>query len=198
MNILALLILIMAPACQDGWRDTHRVHLRNGNFLDGRLEQIGDKDILFRWSPGVLLRIRLGEIRGDVEEIKIRTLNSEPPKIKVKPEAPVDVEAPPDKPIARDPSKPPSEIHRFLGKLMAQSDMTYENLGKEVKGLGADGARDMISELPFMDAKMSQVALVALGQMKELAIEGEIRSLLDSKRADLRAAACTLLANRGA
>jgi HEAT repeat protein len=199
MNTLLLLILCLAPALQDGWRDTHRVHLRNGNFLDGRLEQINDKEILFRWSPGVLLRIKVGDIRGDVEEIKIRTLHSEPRKVAVRPppiETQPDVE--PSTPEPRDPSKAPSEIERLFKRLMSRPDMTYEVLVREVKALGIEGARAMIAEMPSMDAQMSQLAIVAMDQMRELPVEREIRGLLESKRPDLRAAACNALANRGA
>lgn len=200
MNTIALVLLCLAPALQDGaWRDTHRVHLRNGNFLDGRLEQIGEKDILFRWNPGVLLRIKIGDIKGDIEEIKIRTLNAPPAKVALKEPDPIKGE--PDAvvaPLPRDPAKPQSAIDKLFTKLMAKPDMTFEILVKEVKALGPDGARAMVAELPFMDAAKTNLALVALDQMRELPLENEIRELLSSKRTDLRAAACTILANRGA
>ncbi|HZL70904.1 MAG TPA: HEAT repeat domain-containing protein [Planctomycetota bacterium] len=197
MNTLALVVLCLAPALQDGWQDTHRVHLRNGNFLDGRLVQIGDKDILFRWNPGVLLRIKIGDIKGDIEEIKIRTLNAPTSKVAVKETAPEPAGVT-DVPLPRDPAKPQSAIDKIFTRLMAQSDMTYEILVREVKALGPDGARAMIQELPFMDAAKTNLALVALDQMRELSLEAEIRELLASKRSDLRAAACAILANRGA
>jgi len=101
-------------------------------------------------------------------------------------------------PLARDPAKPQSSIDKLFTRLMAKPDMTYEILVREVKALGPDGARAMIQELPFMDAAKTNLALVALDQMRELPIEVEIRELLASKRSDLRAAACTILANRGA
>jgi len=198
MNTLALVVLCLAPALQDGWQDTHRVHLRNGNFLDGRLVQIGDKDILFRWNPGVLLRIKIGDIKGDIEEIKIRTLNAPAAKVAVKEATPVETTGVTEAPLARDPAKPQSSIDKLFTRLMAKPDMTYEILVREVKALGPDGARAMIQELPFMDAAKTNLALVALDQMRELPIEVEIRELLASKRSDLRAAACTILANRGA
>lgn len=199
MNTIALLMLCLAPACQDGWKDTHRVYLRNGNFLDGRLEQIGDKDVLFRWSPGVLMRIKKGDIKGDIEEIKIRTLHAPAGKVALKEPEPIKGDpGVSDAPLARDPAKAPSAIDKLFTKLMAQPDMTYEILVKEVKALGPDGARAMIQEMPYMDAAKTNLALVALDQMRDLPIETEIRALLESKRSDLRAAACTILANRGA
>src|SRR5688572_23595493 len=190
MNTLTLLLLCLAPALQqDGWRDTHRVHLRNGNFLDGVLINATDKDILFRWSPGVLMRIKLGDIKGDVEEIKIRTLNTAPRTVAVRDTAPSDPPAAVDvKPPPRDPSKPPSDIEKFFDKLLAQPDMTFEVLAKEVKGLGVDGARAIIAELPTFDQQKTDLSFVALDQMRDLGIERDLRSLLDAKRPDIRAA----------
>lgn len=196
MNTLALLVLCLAPACQETWRDTHRVHLRNGNFLDGRLEQIGPKDILFRWSPGVLMRIKLGDIKGDIEEIKIRTLNAPTTKVPVKDPPPAEKDPAIEKPPARDPNKPPSEIDKFFTKLLAQPDMTFEVLAKEVKGLGVEGGRAIIAELPQMDAQRTDIAFVSLDQMRDLPLDREIRGLLEARRADIRAGAVNLLANR--
>jgi len=202
MNIISLLVLCLAPACQEGWRDTHRVHLRNGNFIDGRLEQVGEKEILFRWSPTAVMRIKVMDIRGDgIEEIKIRTLHSEPKKVPIR-EIPPPVKEGPipivEVPTREGPARPQTEIDKLLARLMSQPDMTYELLVKEVRALGPDGARAMIAELPAMDAQRTNLALVALDQMRDLQIEREIAGLLDSKRADLRMAACNLLSNRGA
>ena len=202
MNILTVLVLSLAPLCQDGWRDTHRVHLRNGNFIDGRLELVGDKEILFRWSPTAVMRIRLLDIRNDgIEEIKIRTLHSEPKKVPIR-----DVEAPvkggplpTDEPPVKDgPPRPATEIDKLLARLMGQPDMTFEILVKEVRALGPEGARSMIAELPAMDAQKTNLALVALDQMRDVPVEREIAGLLNAKRSDLRAAACNLLGNRNA
>src|SRR5262245_36932709 len=120
MNTLALLMLCLAPALQDGWRDTHRLHLRNGNFIDGVLVQLGDKDVLFRWSPGVLMRIKVADIKGDIEEIKIRTLNTAPRTVAIRetapePEAPGTMNA---KAPVRDPGKPIGPIDKLFTTLM--------------------------------------------------------------------------------
>jgi len=189
MNTLALLILCLVPACQDGWKDTHRVYLRNGNFLDGRLEQIGDKDILFRWSPGVLMRIKIGDIRGDIEEIKIRTIHAPAAKVAVKEATPTpDKDGPAvEQPPARDPKKPPSDIDKFFTKILSQGDMSFELLAKEVKGLGVEGGKAIIAELPQMDAQRTDLAFVSLDQMRDFPLDREIRGLLEAKRPDIRA-----------
>ena len=202
MNTLSLLVLLLAPAFQDGWRDTHRVHLRNGNFIDGRPEQVGEKEILLRWGPTAVMRIKVMDIRSDgIEEIKIRTLHSEPKKVPFG-EAPPpvkDVPVPPVKgPTPEGPARPASDIDKLLSRLMSQPDMTYEILVKEVRALGTDGAKAMIAELPAMDPQKTNLALVALDQMRDLEIEREIAGLLEAKRSDLRMAACNLLANRNA
>lgn len=200
MNTLSLIILCLAPACQDGWRDTHRVHLRNGNFVDGRLEGVGDKEILLRWSPTALMRIKIMDIRGDgIEEIKIRTLHSPVTKVPIRETPPPvgDTPIPPVEVPTRDgAARPQSEIDKLFTRLMSQPDMTYDLLVKEVRALGPVGARSMIAELPSMDAQKTNLVLMALDQMRDLPIEAEIRGLLESKRADLRAAACNLLSNR--
>lgn len=196
MSTLAFLMTCLMPSLQDGWRDSHRVHLRNGNFLDGRLELISDKDILFRWGPGVLMRIKLIDIRGDVEEIKIRAMNSEPRRIAIRDTLPTKDPATDEAPPVRDPKKPGSSIDQFFTSLLARPDVTFEILAKEVKSLGIDGARAIVAELPHMDQKRTDLAFVSLDQMRDLQIDREIRGLLESKRADIRARAVNLLANR--
>jgi len=199
MNIITLALLCLAPAFQDSWRDTHRVYLRNGNFLDGRLEQVGDKEILFRWNPTAVLRIRTMEV-VKIEEIKIRPLSQEPKKVAIREDRPT----PPTDGIPVAPPKdgtaprPQSEVGRLLEHLMTQPDMSWDVVVKQLRELGLDGVRAMIAELPMMDAQRTNLVLVALEQMRDLKIETEIRGLLGEKRADLRIAACTFLANRGA
>jgi HEAT repeat protein len=190
---------LIAPALQDGWKDTHRIYLRNGNALDGRIEKNSDKEILLRWTPGVLLWIKTMDV-VKIEEITIRTINSEPRKPRVGPAVPSVGDGPgTDEAITpKDPTKPKSEIEKLFERLMSNPDTTYEVLVKEVKGLGPEGGRAMIRELPYMNAEKTNLALVALDQMRDLPIEPEIRGLLEAKRPSLRAAACNLLANRGA
>jgi HEAT repeat protein len=144
------------------------------------------------------MRIKLGDIKGDIEEIKIRTLNAPTSKIAVKdPVPPPDKEGPPiEKPPVRDPKKPASNIDKFFTKMLSQGDMTFELLAKEVKGLGLEGGKAIIAELPEMDAQRTDLAFVALDQMRDLPLDREIRSLLDSKRPDIRTGAVNLLANR--
>jgi HEAT repeat protein len=199
MNIITLALLCLAPAFQDSWRDTHRVYLRNGNFLDGRLEQVGDKEILFRWNPNAVLRIRTMEV-VKIEEIKIRPLSQEPKKVAIRddrPTPPTDG-IPPPPPKDGTPTRPQTEIGRLLEHLMTQPDMSWDVVVKQLRELGLDGARAMIAELPSMDAERTNLVTVALDQMRDLKIESELRGLLGEKRPDLRLAACRLLANRGA
>ena len=197
MNTLTLLMLCLLPALQDtGWRDTHRVHLRNGNFLDGVLVQFGEKDVLFRWSPGVLIRIKIDDIKGNIEEIKIRTLHSKPKEIPLR-ETPVAPDAPTDvKPPVRDPSRPATDIDKFFTKLLADGDITFERIAAEVKRLGPAGGRAMIAEVEQMDAQRTSLVFMSLDQMREEPLDAEIRGLLESKRPDIRAGAISLLANR--
>ena len=200
MNIITLVLLCLAPAFQDSWRDTHRLYLRNGNFLDGRLEQVGDKEILFRWNPSAVLRIRTMEV-VKIEEIKIRPLSQEPKKVAIredKASPPPTDGLPPPPPRDGNPDRPQTEIGRVLEHLLNQPDMSWDVVVKQLRELGVEGVRAMIAELPSMDAQRTNMVLVALEQMRDMKIEPEIRGLLADKRPDLRIAACTLLANRGA
>jgi len=198
MNILASLVLCAALAPQDSWKDTHRIHLRNGNALDGRLEKVGEKEILVRWTPGVLLWIKTMDV-VKIEEITIRTINSEPRKVPLH-EAPPGKEAPApadEGPPPRDPKRPQSDIDKFFTRILAADNMTSEILAKEVRGLGLEGAKAIIAELPLMDQPKTDLALVALDQMRDLPIDRELRGLLESKRSDIRAGICKILGNRG-
>src|SRR5258708_18777177 len=79
--VLALSVVLgsrLAALQQDGWSETsfHRIHLRNGNFIDGKV--ISDK-------PGeVILLLKSGEltVRRDqidqVEIVKMRSWNEKP------------------------------------------------------------------------------------------------------------------------
>ena len=202
MNITALVLICLGPALQDSWRDTHRVHLRNGQFIDGRVEQEGEKEIILRWNPTALLRIRRMEI-SNIEEIKIRPLvqvaRKPPPRIEKTPVPDVTDPIPPGPGKEKPP--PPgkeSETDKVISRLLANPDASWELMMKELRSLGIEGARSMIAGLPSMDGQRLELVLVALDAMRDLEIEPEIRSLLDSKRPDLRVAACRLLANRGA
>src|SRR5262245_4361367 len=122
MNTLATLVLLAALAPQDSWKDTHRIHLRNGNALDGRLEKVGDKEILVRWTPGVLLWIKTMDV-VKIEEITIRTINSEPRKVPLHDNTPAGKEPPTaadEGPPPRDPKRPQSDIDKFFTRILAQ------------------------------------------------------------------------------
>lgn len=200
MNITALVLIFLGPALQDSWRDTHRVHLRNGQFIDGRIEQEGEKEIIFRWNPTALLRIRRMEI-SNIEEIKIRPLiqvaRKAPPRIEKTPVPDGIDPVPPGKEKIPAPGKE-TEVDKVINRLLANPDASWELMMKELRSLGLEGARSMIAGLPSMDGQRLELVLVALDAMRDVQIEPEIRSLLDSKRPDLRVAACRLLANRGA
>jgi HEAT repeat protein len=200
MNITALLLFCLSPALQDSWRDTHRVHLRNGQFLDGRLEQEGDKEVLLRWNPTALVRIRKMEI-DRIEEIKIRPLVQVARKPVIRPDKTPVIEGP--EPTDTSKEKPPiarpqTDAEKVITRALADPDASWEPMMKELRGLGLEGARSMIAGLPSMDPQRTELVLAALDAMRDVKVEGEIRGLLEAKRPDLRVAGCRLLANRGA
>jgi len=198
---VALAWSALFPGLQEGWRDTHRVHLRNGQFLDGRLEQIADKEVLFRWSPSALLRIRRMEI-DRIEEIKIRPLRSLPKPVPL----PEVIGPPPVEGGKPEPGEKPPEIRSELAaaidvitaSLVEATESKRVMLIKRLRSYGLEGARHLISQLPKYEPTRASAALLALGSMKDLQIDRDLQELLLAEMPLLRQEACLLLAAREA
>src|SRR6185436_17245026 len=61
--ITTTLLLALAFAQQDGWTDTHRLVLRNGNFLDGVIESLEEDLVTMKCGPTAKGFIAVSEIR---------------------------------------------------------------------------------------------------------------------------------------
>ena len=90
--LLSLGVLCTALEAQEaGWSETrfHRIHLRNGNFIDGDLIQDTRSMVVLKMPSGdfgvsknQIARDDQGQLR--VEFIKMRTFREPPPIVKVK------------------------------------------------------------------------------------------------------------------
>lgn len=112
---LLLSVLLAAPPepRQDEWveRRFERVHLRNGNFLDGRMVRNTEREVTLV-VPAGRITIRREQI-ARVEEIRIRTLAEKPPEVKappapLPPDVPVPGRAPPA--LALEAPEPPAAV----------------------------------------------------------------------------------------
>lgn len=200
-SVFALALTAAAAGFQEDWKDTHRVHLRNGNFIDGRLERISDDHILFRWNSTAVMRIRLIDIRPDgIEEIKIRTVGARPRTVQV----PTGNDRPPDTgekpPDGAAPTPPPPGMAAAIDAILAAYPKSPENqragLIGRIRSFGIEGARYIISAIPRLDDAKAGIAMIVLGQLQDLRIEPEVRSLLKSEKPVVRQEACMLLAAR--
>src|SRR5258708_2741955 len=172
--VLALSVVLgsrLAALQQDGWSETsfHRIHLRNGNFIDGKV--ISDK-------PGeVILLLKSGEltVRRDqidqVEIVKMRSWNEKPIILESKTK-PLTVTPNKSNP---DVSKPgvdqtPMEIRKKVDVIVYKVKMsTGDNRRfpvEELQPLGDEGAVYLASRLTGLDAELSMSAAAALRELK--------------------------------
>lgn len=144
-----------------------RVHLRNGNFLDGQIVKSGAKE--------VVLKLKVGEMtlrRDLIERIEQVTMKTVAPDRKPPPPTPPPttttppVSTPETKPLPTDTNvqKRVAEIFDKLRK--ADTDARYEIVA-EFLTLGEEGALFLATQLPNFDAATMPYAAAALGRMKE-------------------------------
>jgi len=199
--LLALSMVLGSPLAalqQEGWSETtfHRIHLRNGNFIDGRV--ISDK------VNEVILQLRAGEmtVRRDqienVEIVKMRSWN-EKPIILDKPKPTTDKS--PQKPNP-DASKgridqTPMEIRKKVDVIVYKVKMaTGDNRRfpiEELQPLGDEGAVYLASRLTGLDAELSMSAAAALRELKSDKSIPVLQELLVHPNAAIRSAAAVAL-----
>lgn len=168
--ILVLSGLFPAQSSQDAeWVEIrfHRVHLRNGNFIDGQIL----KDL----PAEVLLKLRVGEISikrdqiDRVEIIKLRSVN-EKPIVKTPPKGPDRGPQPlPSLPLT--PVTTPQEIQRKVeGILKTYAGSKAEERGPlpvaELAALGEEAAAFLAARLPDFDGTLQRPVVAALGELK--------------------------------
>jgi hypothetical protein len=141
------------PDAASPWVETrfHRVHLRNGNFIDGQLVQQNAKGVVLQMNPSGDFAVRKDLIQR-VEYIKMRSLKEVPKVPKV--EAPADPATPdlvktPTPSLNPDGAKTPvpgtfrPEAVKAVDAILttyalARSDMRRE-LAPQIRAVGPDG-----------------------------------------------------------
>ncbi|MBI2932955.1 MAG: HEAT repeat domain-containing protein [Planctomycetes bacterium] len=184
------------------WMDTHRVFLRNGNTVDGRLEEFTADAVVLGWDASTTVQLKT----EDVDRVELITIRSVSTAVQeVNPISTGTDKARQVKPVAAKPTAQPSldgdirqRIEELLTRLSGASDERKERLRTEMRSFGAEGARYLVWRLQTLDNARSRWVMDTLGSMGPSGIEAELRELLSSARPDIRAAAAQMLAQRGA
>ncbi len=199
--ILALQILISHPfvrSVQDAdWVESrfHRVHLRNGNFIDGQLVRDVPKEVVLRLKSGEMAVRR--DLIDRVEIIKMRSINERP----VVKEPPKRIEAIPDAPPP-PPLTTPAEIRARIDAIL----MKYKLVKGEEKGLppvdefakmGEEAAVYLATRLPEMDGSLQQPVAIALSTLKSPRAIAVLEAYTGHQNAIVRILAATSLGLMG-
>lgn len=200
-----ILVLCALPLFCQSFQDTdagttrfYRVHLRNGNFVDGELVQ--------NTSSLVLLRVKSGEMsfrREDVEYIefvKMKDRRSVTERVKppVEAEAPKSAE-PPRTSAASSPviAQTPPEIRRKVDQMVWKlrttpgSEKSFDV--SELSRLGDPGAMYLAARLPDLDPQTALCATSALINLKNLAVIPVLEPLLGHPAPSVRQGAAAAL-----
>jgi HEAT repeat protein len=208
MNLLVL-VLAAHPFLQS-FQDSdgnetrfHRVHLTNGNFVDGQL---------IKDTPGlVLLRIRSGEmgIRRDqierVEFVKMRDRWQPPDRTPVRP-PPTGVKTPTDPNPPTDPKNPknpiadktPAEIRKridmIVWKLRTTPGIEKSFNVEELKALGDEGAMYLASRTADVEVGLQPALSAALINLKNPKVVPIMEEFLSHESAKVRTVAVAVIA----
>jgi len=202
MNIICLAVPLLAasPFLQqfqdsdvDGLR-FHRVHLTNGNFIDGQL--------LKYTAASVLLKLRAGEmtIRRDmidrVEFVKMKD-RFQAPIITTLPPPPKDAVKTDLKAEAKPDLKTPAEIQRRVDALLLKlkhAPGTEKSIPREeLEALGDPAVPYLISKVPEMDLATADLVMQVLIVMETKAGNDVLIQQLRSEKPAIRSFACTVL-----
>jgi len=205
--LLSLFVLTgigsVASAQSVEWTETrfHRVHLKNGNFIDGSLEGQSDRQVVLK------LRVGTMAIRKDlidrVEWVKIRTVKEAPKPVAVdqgarngkKPVALADAR----KPLgSARPGPSPGGVEERVDSIlkileMAERDQKFDVM-RQLAQAGEGAAPYLAERMESLKGETLASAANALILMKDKAALPVVGRLLDGADADLRAHAVAIVA----
>jgi hypothetical protein len=166
-------VLGIFPSLQQAdWVETrfYRVHLRNGNFIDGQIL----KDL----PSMVVLKIKSGEMEihrdqiDTIEFVKMRTIN-EPTVVQTRPGSKETSGAPlTEKPGKKSPGLDlsPAEIHARVDKIVqalkASKDEEKSFPVDQLRELGEEGAVYLTSHFPKMNDEILRLSIPAVASLK--------------------------------
>lgn len=210
MRIAAILALSLwaadeVRAQEAHFNETHRVILRNGNMLDGILRESIDSGIVFIYSPSVRMFIRWGDIRS-IEEIKIRTLRSEPKRILPPPPPSADPsEKTPTPPPEKDPAPPPNlklpaipaalqqKIDDLLDRVRSTPRISRGRYAQALDSLGTEARQYMAVRIELLSDDLVRWTASEIGRSGDRNLVQPLRQRLNSERPVVRSVAIQLL-----
>jgi HEAT repeat protein len=208
---------IAAPLyAQEGtWVNTRfeRIHLRNGNAIDGHLIQESNSLIVLE-IPGGQMRIRKDSIDSDgagrlrIELIKMRSYQEAPKLLPVlRPKASPPAEsAPKSAPSAAPEVQPESvsltgtpeeQLEQAEGLLKSASKERQRGVIDSLQKLGSSAAPVIARHLSDLDDSVVPSASQALQTLKDPSVVKAVHSLLSSDRAAVREAAVSVIGALG-
>ncbi len=177
----AMLALGLAACLAPAWAQDpplvearfHRIHLKNGNIIDG--------DIVQQTERTVVMRLKFGDmsIRRDqivkIELMKIRSLGEKPVEVKPPTPKPSDVKTSPPtdtppKPPTTDPAPAGSlreKVDQILGRLVRTPDDRKYEVMQELTRLGEGSAVFLADLLDDVDDGSRPFLAAALALMKD-------------------------------
>lgn len=188
---------------QDGSRDDvrfHRVHLRNGNFLDGHLVRQDASKIVLRMSVGEMV-IRRDQIER-IEFVKPRSLG-EPARLLPRPAPraePTPAAAAAERPRStrlEAPERPAGGSDAFEARLKEAPPERRQEMILKAAEDRRDPATFLTDLLARADAEIRPAVSAALLQKKDPSVLSAIEKLLRHSAGDVRAEAVRLLGELG-
>jgi HEAT repeat protein len=187
-----------------------RVHLVNGNFIDGQLVWNGPAEVVLRLKYGEMT-IRRDRIARDpvgkyrVELVKMRSLSEKAKTVEPPAPGPKGPKGPPEGGSGAEAGAEVTEASLELTQKIEQilqrvrqtpADQKY-HVAKEIAKLGEEAALYLVSGMDRLEDDLLVHALPVVGEMKSDRLAPLLIKALDSRRPAVRTQAITLLSSLG-
>lgn len=204
---LAILLQAGSPAAQDAWQEIrfHRVHLRNGNFIDGQLVRETPSTVHLQLKSGQMAVRR--DLIERVEYVKMRHISEKSPAV-VAPPVPADPAAlragPAPLPAAPKRSRGSAASAKVSPELKAKVEAVLQRLlrgtaeqkaeaGAELKALGTEAAVYAADVLDVLDDGAVQIVAPILVDLKSPDVISIIQGKVGNARPIVRAECAAIL-----
>ncbi len=179
------------------WVDTHRVILKNGNAIDGRLEERNEEHLLVRYDAKSVAKIKVVDV-VKIELLAIRAKGTEAATIPVAPKDPDVGPGPgpdaPEGPVASEAMK--KQVDDLVRLVKSSSEAGRRLLNRKLKDLGPEGVTAMIERLEGEPDGMVSWFGEAVREMNDVKLELELEAGTYSKNPTMRAMCANLLGGR--
>lgn len=202
--VLGILALLAGPlSAQEGLRDEvrfHRVHLRNGNFLDGHLVRQDSSKVVLRMSAGEMI-IRRDQIER-IEFLKLRSLG-EPARIVARPSGsseprgPERSAEPASKGGPAGPKAGSGKPDALEAQLKDASPERRKEIIRQVAAAHPDEASFLVDLLARADPEVRPAVCAILLEKKDKAALTPLEKLLRHASGEVRAEAVRLIGEFG-